>query len=238
MAKTLRFENQDIYILHSYPFKESSLIVDIFSKNYGRISAVAKGARRPHSSLRGMLQSFQRLEANWSGSQELKTLNSIEWSSPLNTLKGDALVCGFYINELLLRLLPKEDPHEELFNYYDETIRELAQLESLDITLRQFELRLLKELGYEVMLSQDNESKPIQLNQIYAYEAGSGPTLNKKNGYAQMVSGQTLYDMAQNDFTRSETQKQSKQLMRYLIAFYLGDKPLNSKKLFSQLGDA
>ena len=96
MASTSRKENQPIYILHSYPFKETSLIVEILSKDFGRIALVAKGARRPKSSLRGMLLPFQSLHATWSGLQDLKTLHNVDWSNAFLAIQGDALVCGFY----------------------------------------------------------------------------------------------------------------------------------------------
>ena len=112
MASTSRKENQPIYILHSYPFKETSLIVEILSKDFGRIALVAKGARRPKSSLRGMLLPFQSLHATWSGLQDLKTLHNVDWSNAFLAIEGDALVCGFYLNELIMRLVPKDDPYQ------------------------------------------------------------------------------------------------------------------------------
>ena len=149
-----KHDNQPVYVLHTYPFKETSLVVELFSQQFGRIAAVAKGARRPHSAMRGMLQSFQMLSGAWSGKNELKTLHSLDWNAGLTLLKGEALMCGFYMNELLLRLLPREDAHENLFEYYDVTLKTLAtqqdfvdgqaanSAKSLAITLRRFELKL------------------------------------------------------------------------------------------------
>ena len=229
-------ENQSAYILHTYPFKETSLIVELFTQPIGRVSVIAKGARRPRSSLRGMLLSFQGLQATWSGNQELKTLHSLEWSNALISLKGDALVCGFYINELLIRLLLREDPHEKLFNYYDMTIKKLTLGINLEIILREFELRLLQELGYQVPLDKDINGQNVNPNKKYFYEVGYGPSLSKKNNQTIEMSGKTLIDMSKNNYDDAITKKQSKQLMRYVIGFYLGDKPLNSKKLFNELG--
>jgi len=228
-------ENQAVFVLHTYPFKETSLIVELFTQPMGRVSVVAKGARRPRSSLRGMLQSFQLLQATWSGNQELKTLHSIEWSSALISLEGDALVCGFYMNELLLRLLPREDPHEKLFEYYSESISQLSTGMELAVTLRQFELRLLQECGYQVPLDRDINGNVIEQGANYFYEVGYGPSKVKKKVSDIMLRGKTLIDMATNRYDDAATLKQSKQLMRHLIAFYLGDKPLNSKKLFNEL---
>ena len=99
------------FVLHSYPYKETSLIVDVFARDYGRVPVVAKGAKRPHSKLRGVLQTFQPLQLAWTGKSEVRTLMSAEWVGGLGALEGDALLAGFYLNELLMRLVPREDPH-------------------------------------------------------------------------------------------------------------------------------
>ena len=127
MAAVAKQDNQPVYVLHTYPFKETSLVVELLTREFGRIAAVAKGARRPRSAMRGMLQSFQPLVAAWSGKSELRTLHTLEWGEGLLLLQGEALICGFYLNELLLRLLPREDPHEALFDYYRQTLRDLSE---------------------------------------------------------------------------------------------------------------
>jgi len=233
MAKsTFLKENQLVYVLHTYPFKETSLIVEIFSKEFGRISLVAKGARRPKSALRGMLQSFQALEASWSGNGELKTLYAIDWCEQYLPMTGNALICGFYLNELLLRLLPKEDNYESLFNFYHTTMERLSKNLTIGITLRKFELKLLLELGYEVALKVDANSKEIQADKTYYYEAEFGAFEKLRTEKSIKVAGQTLIDMGNNNFGSAATELQSKNLMRFLINYYLGDKPLNSKQLF------
>ena len=226
---------QPVYVLHSYPFKETSLVVELFSKEFGRIAAVAKGARRPHSAMRGMLQSFQMLDGAWSGKNELKTLHSLDWSVGLTLLKGEALMCGFYMNELLLRLLPREDAHESLFAYYQATLKTLAESQNLAITLRRFELKLLQEMGYAVPLLQDENDMAIEADKNYRYEAeyGACELGATKNGI--QLSGKTMLDMARDDYADSITQSQSKQLMRYLLAHYLGDKPLHTRQLLIDL---
>ena len=236
MSSTIsKQENQDIYILHTYPFKETSLIAELFSKNHGRIPVVAKGARRPRSSLRGMLQSFQLLQATWSGRGEIKTLHNIEWCDKFLQVDGNALICGFYINELIMRLLPREDSHKKLFDFYHHTMKVLAGAVSLEVALRRFELRLLQELGYEVPLKEDESGEIIIADKLYIYEAEYGPSEISKTNNGVKILGQTLLDMAKDEYKEDNTQLQSKQLMRYLISHYLGDKPLNSKKLFTNL---
>lgn len=230
-----RCENQAVYVLHTYPFKETSLVVELFSQQYGRVAAVAKGARRPHSVMRGMLQSFQQLSGTWSGKNELKTLHSLDWSAGLTLIKGEALMCGFYINELLLRLLPREDAHENLFIHYEQALQMLADECDLATTLRRFELKLLQELGYAVPLLADENELAIDADKVYRYEAEYGACELKATKNGVQLQGKTLLDMAENDYSDAQTQLQSKQLMRYLLAHYLGDKPLHTRQLLIDL---
>jgi len=114
-----RADHQPGYVLHTYPYKETSLIVEVFTRNFGRVALLARGARRPRSAMRGVLLAFHPLRLGWSASAELGNLMSVEWSGALQPLAGRGLMCGFYLNELLLRLLPRDDPHETLFDFYD-----------------------------------------------------------------------------------------------------------------------
>ena len=227
--------NQAVYVLHTYPFKETSLVVELFSQQFGRIAAVAKGARRPHSAMRGMLQSFQMLSGAWSGKNELKTLHSLDWNAGLTLIKGEALMCGFYMNELLLRLLPREDAHESLFEYYANALQTLANGANLAITLRRFELKFLQEMGYAVPLLQDENDVAIEADKTYRYEAEYGACALSATKNGVQLSGKTMLDMARDDYADSATQNQSKQLMRYLLAHYLGDKPLHTRQLLIDL---
>lgn len=230
-----RSENQAVYVLHTYPFKETSLVVELFSQQFGRIAAVAKGARRPRSAMRGMLQSFQMLAGEWSGKNELKTLHSLDWSAGLTLINGEALMCGFYINELLLRLLPREDAHENLFKHYEEALQMLANASDLATTLRKFELKLLQELGYAVPLLADENDIAIEADTTYRYEAEYGACSFKATKNGVQLQGKTLLDMARDDYSDTQTQTQSKQLMRYLLSHYLGDKALHTRQLLIDL---
>jgi DNA repair protein RecO (recombination protein O) len=185
-----------------------------------------------------MLQSFQLLQATWSGRGEIKTLHNIEWCDKFLQVDGNALICGFYINELIMRLLPREDTHKKLFDFYHHTMKILADGFNLEVALRRFELRLLQELGYEVPLKEDENGESIIADKIYIYEAEYGPSEISKTNNGVKILGQTLLDMAQDEYKEDNTQLQSKQLMRYLISHYLGDKPLNSKQLFTNLQGA
>src|SRR6187431_3778228 len=154
-AQPLRRENQSAFVLHTYPYRETSLIVEAMTAEFGRVAMVARGAKRPRSELRGLLQAFQPLALSWAGTGELKTLVKAEWRGGLPLATGAALLCGFYLNELLLKLLPREDPHPLLWNAYAETLLALthdARPAAQAVTLRRFEVRLLAELGYALVL--------------------------------------------------------------------------------------
>lgn len=232
---------QPVFILHTYPFKETSLVVEMFSRDFGRIAAVAKGARRPLSAMRGMLQSFQQLAGTWSGKNELKTLHGLEWMTGLTLLKGDALMCGFYMNELLLRLLPRDDAHVRLFEYYAQTIQSLSVLgqsagnEQLAEMMRRFELKMLQELGYAVPLTHDENGEIIHADETYRFEADYGACAPAATRNGVLIQGATLLDMARSQYSNLNTQAQSKQLMRYLLQHYLGEKPLHTRQLLVDL---
>lgn len=231
-----RQDNQPVFVLHTYPFKETSLVVELLTRDFGRIAAVAKGARRPRSAMRGMLQSFQPLIGAWSGKAELKNLHSLEWGEGLLLLRGDALMCGFYLNELMLRLLPREDEHAALFDYYAETLRTLARSEPLPATLRRFELKMLQEMGYALPLDRDERGEAVLADRNYFYVPEHGPVSQQSSGQnGVQLSGKTLLDMAQDRYTESQTRQQSKLLMRFLLAHYLGDKPLHTRQLLIDL---
>ena len=230
-----RQDQQPVFVLHTYPFKETSLVVELFSRQFGRVAAVAKGARRPRSAMRGMLQAFQPLNATWSGKSELRTLHALDWGEGLLLLNGEALMCGFYLNELLLRLLPREDPHEALFDAYTHTLRQLASGLPVAPILRCMELHMLQEMGYAVPLTHALDGAAVVAEADYSYlpELGPRPPGGRDSGV--QLRGKTLLDMAAGDYSDPATQVQSKQLMRTLLAHYLGDKPLHTRQLLMDL---
>ncbi len=230
-----RQDHQPVYVLHTYPYLETSLVVELFTRNFGRVAAIAKGARRPRSAMRGMLQSFQPLLASWSGKSELRTLHGAEWRGGLHMLHGQALMCGFYLNELMLRLLPREDAHEALFEYYESALGALAKDEAQTIVLRRFEVRLLQELGYAMPLTHNAENGlGIEPQAQYMFVPERGAVLDMRLAGVQLA-GKTLLDMAADNYADAQTQQQSKQLMRTLISHYLGDKPLHTRQLLIDL---
>ena len=238
-ASINRQDQQSVFVLHTYPFKETSLVVELFSRQFGRVAAVARGARRPRSAMRGMLQSFQPLVATWSGKSELRNLHSLEWGKGLLLLQGEPLMCGFYLNELLLRLLAREDAHEALFDFYSATLRELmSAANEVAPILRRFELRMLHELGYAVPLEADALGVAIDAEREYIFlvERGALPvSAAEEPELSVQLRGKALLDMAHGDYADPITQQQSKLLMRTLLAHYLGDQPLHTRQLLIDL---
>ena len=126
MSSDARINNEPGFILHTYPFKETSVVAEVFTRSHGRVALIARGARRPTSALRGLMQPFTPLLLSWFGKSELKTLHAAEWQGGLIAPQGRALMCGFYLNELLLRLLARGDAHELLYDRYVDTLDQLA----------------------------------------------------------------------------------------------------------------
>lgn len=236
-AAKRRLENQQAFILHSYPFRETSLLLEVFSREHGRLAIVARGARRPRSALRGILMNFQPLEISWFGKGEVRTLHSAEWQGGQPQLQGTALLCGFYLNELLINLMARDDPHERLFDYYRQTLQLLAHEPDQAAILRCFEKHLLQELGYALLLEYEADSgKPIDAAGIYQYVIERGALAeNADETESLRVSGKTLLDMATDDYRDPVTARQGKQLMRMLLNHYLAGKVLHTRELIKDL---
>jgi len=239
----LRHDAQPAFVLHSYPFRETSLVLEVFTRNHGRVALVARGARRPRSALRGVLLAFQPLLLSWAGKSELRTLHKAEWQGGLPQLQGNGLLCGFYLNELLLKLLARDDPHEQLYAAYEQTLHTLGRDDDQAAILRCFEIRLLKELGYALTLDRDAASgEPVDAEGTYRFLIERGPVLcngdDASGGGARNrleLKGRTLLDMAGGDFSDPVTMQQSKALMRALINHYLGSQTLNTRQLLKDL---
>lgn len=235
-----RRDDQPAFVLHSYAYRETSLVVEAFTRNFGRIGLVARGARRPKSALRGVLLPFQPLLLSWFGKSELGTLARAEWHGNVRPPAGMGLLCGFYLNELLLRLLARDDPHEKLFDHYRDALLALGAQQNYGPTLRRFEIVLLKELGYAMILDHEAGSlAPIREDRVYTYapEHGAVPAGEEEGqaGILPQVSGKTLLDMAAGNYTDPLTQSQAKALMRHLISHYLGDQALHTRQLLKDL---
>jgi DNA repair protein RecO (recombination protein O) len=233
-----RAEHQPGYVLHTYPYKETSLIAEVFTRGFGRVALLARGARRPRSAMRGVLLSFHPLRLGWSASSELGNLISAEWSGALQPLAGRALMCGFYLNELLLRLLPREDAHEALFDFYAEALARLAAGSAQAAVLRSFEKRMLAELGYAPLLEREAASgAPVEPGRRYVYEPDRGPMPSSHSSSDLSVSGQTLLDLAADEYERPETRDEARTLLRALIGQRLHGQTLHTRAVLRELSD-
>lgn len=245
------------YVLHSYPYRETSLILQVWTEKHGRLGLVAKGARRPKSSTRSVLVPFQLLALDWFGRGELRTLKTAEPAVPATPLGGASLLSAFYLNELLLKLTTRDDPHETLFGAYDAAIARLRVLSrasasngvseaapqaprDIEPVLRRFELALLQELGYAVELAREADTRaPILAEREYLYIAERGPVPLPGDAGVQAnavrVRGITLLDLQRGHLDDPQTIAQSKQLMRMLINISLNGQELATRTLVRDL---
>ena len=232
-----RIAEQPAFVIHSYPYRETSLIIDVLSRDHGRLALVAKGAKRPHSALRGVLQTFQPLSLSWSGKSEVRTLTGAEWVGGMLPLAGDALLCGFYVNELLVKFCAREDPHPQLFHHYVVTLTRLAHDEPPVQVLRSFERVLLRETGYAMALDRTVSRRAVVPEGRYVFDPERGVREASDDLPTQwpVLAGQTLLDMEQDDYHRTQTVAQSKTLMRFLLNTYLGGTPLATRQILIDL---
>ncbi len=240
-----RADEEPGYVLHAYPYKETSLVVEAFTRRFGRVALLARGARRPRSAMRGALLAFRPLRLTWSASAELGTLSAAEWGGGQAAPTGIGLMCAFYLNELLLRLLPRDDPHETLFDAYGAALARLgaasaaaAPLPAQAAVLRAFERRMLAELGYAPLLDRDAASgAQIAPDKRYDYEPDRGPVEARRKDDEATVSGRTLLDMAADDYGDARTREEARRLMRALIAARLGGQSLHTRAVLAELQD-
>ena len=225
---------QPAYLLHRRPYSNTSLLVECFSALQGRLPAIAKGVigGKGKRAAAGLLQPFVPMLIRCSGRGEVKNLAQYEALSPAITLQGRTLYCGFYVNELLMRLLQRNDPHEALFALYDKTLRELASALKVEQTLRQFEVSLLGELGYGLVLDRDVSSgEPLNPERRYQYLFEQGPVATV-GSETSSIKGSTLLALHRNEPLGPQALREARQMMRHILSAYLGEKPLKSRELF------
>lgn len=228
---------QPAYVLHTQPFQNTSLLVDFFTMDYGRVRAVAKGARSAKSKYRSLLQLFQPLLVSLSGRGELKTLTGLESSLGAMRLEGQRLFSGMYINELLTRLLMNHVEHKQLYLAYQDTLAALQGDSELQLLLRQFELCLLSELGYGINLDSDCHShEPIELDRNYRFtpDIGFQLVVDEEQQSSRVYPGAHIVALREHDLADMEVSKTAKRLLRTALATHLGGKPLHSRSLFAK----
>jgi DNA repair protein RecO (recombination protein O) len=236
-----RHDDEPAFVLHTYAYRETSLIVEAFTERHGRVAVVARGAKRPRSELRGVLQAFQPLALSWAGTGELKTLMKAEWRGGLPLPGGAALLCGFYLNELLLKLLAREDPHPRLWAEYAAALAALtadARPVAQAAILRRFELRLLAELGYALALTHDADTGgPIEAGERYHYAFDRGPRRVAAEPQARwpIVHGATLLALAEERYADADVAAEAKRLMRAVLDHYLEERRIFSRRVVQDL---
>ena len=226
---------ESAFLLHCTPYSETSLVVDLFTRGHGRVPALAKGAKRPRSALRAVLLQFQPLTVTYSGRGELRTLTGAEWAGGLIAPRGHALLCAFYLNELLLRLLPREDAHPALYDGYAQALNALAAGEPLDETLRRFEWLLLRETGYAPDLEVDSEDREIEAVATYVWEPAAGFVRVEDSSNPRRFSGAVLHALASGSFASAAARSQAKYLTRAILAHHLDGVVLNTRQILIDL---
>ena len=234
----MRVESEPGFILHTIPYRETSLLVDLFSLNHGRVRCVAKGFRKPNKKgIAKTLFPYTEHHFHWQGRGELKTLIQADPLQSPVFLKQEALFVGLYTNELLYKLLHQHDPHQPLYHFYHQFMSHLSVSGLDQAELRRFEMLLLEELGYGLVLDTEAETgQAVSAECFYYYIPDQGLKLiqdqSQDNIYA--LSGADIMALGQGHLEKQSVLRTAKQLTRQVIDFYLDDKELNSRELYRQ----
>ncbi|MEO8402668.1 MAG: DNA repair protein RecO [Gammaproteobacteria bacterium] len=233
----MRIPLQPAFILHHRSYRETSLLLDVFTEEYGRIGLVARGVRQSRSKWRGLLQPFVPLLVSFQGKTELMTLQNAEPQGIPIHLQNECLLSGFYLNELMVRLLQKHDPHPQLYTIYRHTLLELERAELQQKHLRLFEKNLLIEIGYGLQLqSTISDGKPLLADRFYRFYPESGFELansSQNEPKNWIFSGKSLLALRAEQLDDPESLQDAKRLMRLALGVLLGSEPLHSRKLFT-----
>ena len=238
MAELRRVFSESAYVLHQRAYSETSLLLDIFSRNYGRVVLIAKGVKQKKARTRGILGPFQQLLCSWSGRGEIKTLIGADAVGHRESLVGSRIFCGYYINELVLRMLHREEPHEGLFEAYMLAIQSISGDGDVERVLRIFEKHLLQELGYGLHLSEDSEnSSPIDPDAVYCYVSQVGPIMADGQGCEEglLIHGESLAALREEHLFSDLHRKELKRLTRSALNESLEGRRLRSRDMFNQL---
>ena len=224
------------YILHKRPYRETSQILEVFSRNHGRLSLMSKGSRSPRSRTSGILQPFRPLLLSWYGRGEMPSLRGVDVADARPPeLRGKSLMSAMYLNELLVILMHRNDVHEALFTDYHETLYNLHQVSRLEVILRMFEKNLLEQMGFGLNLDHDADSgEPVLAERHYAYHFEHGPVRCQMDPSRQVpvISGASLLAFNAGKLETPSSFAEIKKLMRYVINSHLGGRKLKSRELF------
>lgn len=232
-----RVEMEAAFLLHSRPWRETSRILEIFSQQHGRVGLIANGAMRPKSKWRGVLRPFQPLRVSWSGRGSLYTLRSAEASSRAFDIGGLSLMSAYYLNELLLTLMERRDAHSDLFAHYAATLDELSVARNAEPVLRRFEVLLLAEIGYGLVLNEDVvERLPLQPGRRYEYVLEQGPVpVDDDYGGDLVFSGEDLLAIGRGEFADDAQLRNAKRLLRPVLNGALGGRTLRTREVLASM---
>lgn len=222
------------YILHQRNYRETSLLLDVFSRDHGRVGLVARGAKRKRNFPQGIIQPYRRLLISWTGKGELFTVTGMESDSSSLIPLSCQLIAGFYLNELILRLLHRHDAHAELFDAYEDSLMRLGNGYAEQPVLRIFEKRLLQALGYGLVLDHEVQSGlPIEGTREYYYQFDLGPLTSQPESREHIkLSGRTLLSLRDESLTDMDSLGEARHLMRHILRRHLGERPLASRELY------
>jgi len=228
-------EQEPAYVIHRRPWRETSLMVDLFTLNHGRISVVARGASRNKSSLKAQLQPFQPLLLGWVGRSDLKTLTQVDVCDGPALHRTVSLYSGLYLNELVQRVLPQADPHPTLFAAYIEALALLAETSDVEPVLRKFEQSFAAGLGYDFAWDLATDTgQAVCATRTYCYDPEQGIVTATSAGVRlQNLPGEALLALAGGDFETVASRRVAKRVMRVLTDYLLQGRPLNSRSLFT-----
>lgn len=239
-----KIQLEPAYVLHQRPYRDSSLLLEVFSSAHGRIGMVARGVRSRAGQRRALLQPFVPLHLSWSGRGELVTLTDVEPAGASHALAGQVLLSGFYLNELLLHLLHRHDPHPELFRHYRYTLERLGAIGGpsadpvqLQVALRLFEQQLLQEIGYGLVLEYDVErGEAIDPGTLYRFVLGEGPVAAAPGSdRAALFPGSSLLALAAQQLDSPQALRDARRLTRLVLDHYLDGRKLHTRQLLLDL---
>ena len=236
MSGQRRIQQEAAWLLHHRPFRDSSRILDVFSREHGRLALVARGSRSGRSKLKGILRPFLPLKMSWVIKSDMGTLTGAELAGSPISLQGDALLSAYYVNELLLNLLHRHDAQPEVFDLYGETIRSLIASDEVTPVLRTFEMNLLRLLGYGLNLDHDTRTgEPLDPEASYEYHPETGPVEVPKDRQGNTYSGAELVGIRDGAFADLAVLGKANRLLRDVIAWHLDGKELKSRKVLKEL---
>lgn len=223
------------YVLHQMPWRDTSRILEFFTREYGRVSLFARGVRRPGSEARPLLQPFQRLLISWTGRGEAGTLTAVECEGPLSTLPAARSMSGFYLNELLLKLLARHDSHSHLFDDYAATVDALRAGATERRALRIFEKRLLQSLGLWPDCARDCVSgAPLEAERYYHFRPDRGVELAVAEAPAS-YRGASLASLAREELADEHSLRDARRLLREALDACLEGRTLKSREVVAAL---